>query len=228
MPATPSELQQQARALGDPTRHRIFELLVAADEPVDVADLTAELGLNHNAIRQHLAKLVAAGLVSKQQRPPVGRGRPRLCFSPVGPATQRWVGADPYQSLATLLSECVRTGDAPIEVGRRAGAALASDRSTAGAPLTQMLTLIERQGFAPRVIGPTSSAACDQDGHIEVDLDACPFASVAASDANTVCALHQGIAEGIAQTIGGVQVDHLAAHDPTVSPCRLTLRTQHH
>ena len=54
-------LQEQARALGDPTRHSIFQYVADAGHPVGVAELTAHLGLNHNAIRQHLAKLVSAG-----------------------------------------------------------------------------------------------------------------------------------------------------------------------
>ena len=50
-------LQQQARALGDPTRHAIFRYIADGDGPADVAEITAHFGLNHNAIRQHLAEL---------------------------------------------------------------------------------------------------------------------------------------------------------------------------
>ena len=53
-----SVLQTQARALGDPTRHELFRYIVDAGRPVDVVELTEHLGLHHNAIRQHLAKLV--------------------------------------------------------------------------------------------------------------------------------------------------------------------------
>ena len=55
-----SDLQLQARALGDPTRHELFRYIADAGRPVDVAELTKHLGLHHNAIRQHLAKLVEA------------------------------------------------------------------------------------------------------------------------------------------------------------------------
>ncbi|MGH9171844.1 MAG: helix-turn-helix domain-containing protein [Acidimicrobiales bacterium] len=57
------ELQQQARALGDPTRHRLSRYIAEAPDPVGVADLTAFVRLNHNAVRQHLAVLKDAGLV---------------------------------------------------------------------------------------------------------------------------------------------------------------------
>ena len=54
---TDTSLQLQARALGDPTRHSIFRYVVDSATLVDVAELTEHMGLNHNAIRQHLAKL---------------------------------------------------------------------------------------------------------------------------------------------------------------------------
>ena len=52
-------------ALGDPTRHSIFRYVAAKRRPVDVAELTAHVGLHHNAVRQHLARLVDAGLVEE-------------------------------------------------------------------------------------------------------------------------------------------------------------------
>ena len=55
-------LQRQARSLGDPTRHRIFRHIAEARHPIDVTALTALLGLNHNAVRQHLAVLEDAEL----------------------------------------------------------------------------------------------------------------------------------------------------------------------
>ena len=56
-------MQEQARALGDPTRHAIFRRIADAGRPLGVAELNEHFPLNHNAIRQHLAKLVSAGLV---------------------------------------------------------------------------------------------------------------------------------------------------------------------
>ena len=80
-----TSLQQQARALGDPTRHEVFRYLVDAARPVDVPELTEHFGLNHNAIRQHLAKLVDADLVVEETAPSTGRGRPRLRYTRLTP-----------------------------------------------------------------------------------------------------------------------------------------------
>ena len=104
-------LQQQARALGDPTRHGIFRYVADAGRPVDVAELTGHFGLNHNAIRQHLAKLVDAELVTEERAPVVGRGRPRLLYSVAPTVDSRWEVTGSYERLSLLLSEVVRTGD---------------------------------------------------------------------------------------------------------------------
>jgi hypothetical protein len=44
------DLQREARALGDPTRHRLFRHIAAAPEPVGVAELTDLVQLNHNDV----------------------------------------------------------------------------------------------------------------------------------------------------------------------------------
>ena len=102
-----TSLQVQARALGDPTRHSIFQYLVDADAPVGVAELTDHFGLNHNAIRQHLAKLVGAGLVIESTAAPSGRGRPRLEYTVDPSSDSRWGVTGPYERLAVLLTELV-------------------------------------------------------------------------------------------------------------------------
>jgi DNA-binding transcriptional ArsR family regulator len=54
---TGPDVQREARALGDPTRHRLFRYIVDAARPVGVGELTDYEQLNHNAVRQHLAVL---------------------------------------------------------------------------------------------------------------------------------------------------------------------------
>ena len=83
-------LQRQARALGDPTRHEVFRVVAQAGRPIDVAELTEHFGLNHNAIRQHLAKLVEAELVVETKAPATGRGRPRLVYEVDPRSESRW------------------------------------------------------------------------------------------------------------------------------------------
>ncbi len=56
------------KALGDPHRVRIVNLLANAPGPACVCDLTPELGLSQPTVSFHLKKLVEAGLLRREQR----------------------------------------------------------------------------------------------------------------------------------------------------------------
>ena len=208
------ELQEEARALGDPTRYEIFRYISAAKLPVDVAELTDHLGLNHNAIRQHLAKLVGAGLVSEEHAPSTGRGRPRLNYRVSPTADSRWGVAGPYERLSLLLTEMLKTGDSAVDVGRRS----VRPDDTRGAadddPVGVVVDVMERRGFDPIVR--------TRGKRVEVVLRTCPFATAALADPDSVCSLHLGIAQGVADlTDGRVVIDELVPHDPRRANCRL-------
>ena len=205
-------LQTQAQALGDPTRHELFCCLLDAERPVDVAELTEHLELHHNAIRQHLAKLLEAGLVVKSTAPRTGRGRPRLIYTVDPSAESRWGVVGPYERLSLLLSEIITTGDAPIEVGRRAGRNVPTAVGTTD-PIAVLANAMDRHGFKP-----TSKRRGEK---VEIVLNTCPFATAALADPATVCELHLGLAHGVAETFGGIVIDELVARDPRRGSCRL-------
>src|SRR5207247_10629513 len=56
------------RALSDPHRVRIVNLLSNSRSPVCVCDLTAQMDLGQPTISFHLKKLRAAGLIEREQR----------------------------------------------------------------------------------------------------------------------------------------------------------------
>jgi predicted ArsR family transcriptional regulator len=207
-------LQEQARALGDPTRHGIFRYVADAARPVGVAELTAHFGLNHNAIRQHLAKLVDAGLVIEGTAQSGGPGRPRLVYEVDPAADSRWGVVGPYERLSLLLAEIIRTGDMPVDVGWRAGQQFQSATSSPEEVITNMTDAMARLGFDPEVRR--------RGKRLDVILESCPFASTALADPDIVCALHLGVAQGLADGTG-VVVDELIAKDPRRASCRLRL-----
>lgn len=208
-------LQHQARALGDPTRFAIFRSIAASDHPVDVATLAASFGLNHNAVRQHLAKLVHAGLVEEGTHHRGGRGRPRLVYRISAAAAERWGEEGPYERLSVLLTEALASGRSPREVGREWGHRLAS--GAVADPVDAIAMAMAEQGFDPTVRR--------RGRRIEVVLQRCPFATAALADRDTVCSLHLGMAEGLAEARAGtVAVEGLTPHDPRRANCRLHLR----
>jgi len=56
------------KALGDPHRVRIVNLLATAREAVCVCDLTEFLSLSQPTVSHHMRKLVDAGLLTREQR----------------------------------------------------------------------------------------------------------------------------------------------------------------
>lgn len=210
-------LQQEAKALGDPTRHRIFRYVAESAFPVGVAELTAHMGLNHNAVRQHLAILVDAGLVLEELEPASGRpGRRALQYRLHPEVAGAWGTAGPYEWLAALLADAVERQASPRQIGQEAGRRAAPEASNGSDVLDALEEEMERRGFRP--------SRTSKGSRVDFVLGRCPFEDVAATNAKTVCQLHLGMAEGLADGLGGVEVLRLVAKNPHRAGCRVALR----
>jgi ArsR family transcriptional regulator len=56
------------KALSDPARVRLVNLLATSAEPVCVCELVEPVGLSQPTVSHHLKKLTAAGLLHREQR----------------------------------------------------------------------------------------------------------------------------------------------------------------
>jgi hypothetical protein len=149
-----------------------------------------------------------------EKKPPwVERVRPRLVYTLDPTAESRWGVRGPYERLSLWLAEIVRTGDPPVEVGRRAGRRQRLGKAETADPVGDLVDQMARHGFDPAV--RRRGAA------IEVTLRSCPFESTALADPDTVCELHLGMAYGIAEGLDGLEVDELVPKDPRRAHCRL-------
>lgn len=208
------DTQREARALGDPTRYRLFRYIVDAERAVSVAELTEFVGLNHNAVRQHLAVLKGAELVSEELEVRRRPGRPSLLYRLHPEAAGKWDTVGSYQWLARLLAEAVHAKSTVRDVGRRDGRRRgARDDERDGA--ARMEFELTRGGFRPTRI--------DRANKVEFVLGRCPFADVAATNPHEVCQLHLGLAEGLADAVGDLSVDRLVKKDPRDAGCRLVV-----
>lgn len=211
-------LQQEARALGDPTRHRIFRYIADAEGPVGVAELTDYVKLNHNAVRQHLALLKDAGLITEYIEDRSRPGRPRLLYQLHPEVTDRWEAPGSYSWLAILLAGAVRRRQDPRQVGRQEGHRRAAELPAGSDRIDLLEEEMTRRGFRPVRI--------EKGRRVEFVLGRCPFAEVAESDPETVCQLHLGMAEGLSEALGGLEVERLVRKDPHRAGCRLVLRQE--
>lgn len=209
-------LQHEARALGDPTRHRIFRYIAEAEGPVSVAELTDFVELNHNAVRQHLAVLKDANLVVEEVEDRARPGRPRLLYRLHPEVLDRWGANGAYSWLATLLARAVRRHQEPRQVGRQEGHRLAAELPGHPDRVDLLEEEIVRRGFRP--------ARVDKGRRVEFVLGRCPFAEVAQSDPGTVCQLHLGLAEGLTEGLGGLELERLVVKDARQAGCRLVVR----
>jgi predicted ArsR family transcriptional regulator len=221
-PSVNDSTQLQARALGDPTRYRIFRYLVDVGRPARVDEITELFHFHHTAIRQHLNQLVEAGLVSESTTRGTGRGRPAMRYQAVANAASRWGGAEgPYERLTELLVEVISSGRSPLEVGRASGRARSATTTTTttsdNGGIDRIVDALEQDGFAPLVQIPATS-----DAELEVVLRHCPFERAALADPATVCTLHLGIARGLAEG-SDTEVVGLRAGNPSEPDCRLLL-----
>lgn len=216
-PKIADDVQPQAKALGDPTRFRIFRYIFEAGRPIGVAELTTFTRLNHNAVRQHLEVLTSAGLVVEGIEERSQPGRPRLMYTPSQEIAGLWGTPSAYEYLATLLSEVLQTDNSPEEVGRSAGRqrAIELSRRPHGTPLALIEAEMARIGFRPTIRERSHS--------VDLVLGRCPFESAATANPSVVCRIHRGLAEGLAEGIGGIHVEDLIAKNPHKAGCRLVM-----
>lgn len=217
--------QREARALGDPTRYQIFRYVMEAEGPVGVAAITSHLGLHHNAVRQHLAKLCAAQLLVEEVGRRSGPGRPPLVYRVAPGAAGSWGSGGPYELLSLLLLQLAaaagEVGDGDVASTAVAAGRLAvtplPERSSAD-PVESLLEVLAQQGSQPQQLSKGRRT-------IEIALRRCPFEVAALADPKLVCELHRGLAQGMVEGLGAqLQLTGLVTRDPRDGDCRLRLR----
>ncbi len=211
-----SPIQKEARALGDPTRYRLFRYIADARRPVYISELEEFLAINHNAVRQHLAILKDALLVLEESENRHNPGRPRLTYSLNPEHLGAWGTESPYEKVAMLLTTVIKSGRTAHDVGRSEGVRRAQKLPN-HADLLQILDEELRfGGFKPLYAS----------GKLEYDivLQNCPYKEVAILDPHTICQLHEGILEGLVAELEEHTTVRLMVRDPKRAGCCVKLR----
>jgi predicted ArsR family transcriptional regulator len=207
-PAAPST--QVHRALSEPSRLRLLEVLREAKHPLDVRELGRRVGLHANTVRSHLAILAEAGLVSTTREQRHRPGRPPVLYQAATESLE--ADALAYRLLAEILASHL-AGSEPDPSPRAEQAGRAWGAHLIGRPppftpisnqdtVNQVVHLHQRLGFRPELEHATNGN--------EIVLKRCPFHQTATSYQAVICPLHLGLIRGALAELGsGVEADSL-------------------
>ena len=199
------------RALSDPSRVRILELVQEAEAPLDARELGTRVGLHLNTVRAHLRILAEAGLVSARREEPTRPGRPRVLYQATAEPPDEPVLAS-YRLLAQILaSQLAGSERDPSARAEEAGRAWGAHLVRKPPPFTsiskqetidEVVRLHEEYGFRPELRRAKSGQ--------ELVLKRCPFQEVATSYQAVICPLHLGLIRGALAELGtGIEADSL-------------------
>lgn len=202
------------RALADPSRARLLDVLRTSERALAAEELAATLDLHPNTVRAHLQVLADAGFVVASREERTRPGRPRRLFTAVPEAAEQ-----EHELLAAALASSLE----PLPDG--AALAAAAGRSwghvlverlepgrepTAAACVQRVASLLQRRGFAPHTTGD------------EIVMQRCPFRELAERYPRVVCSLHAGIIDGALAELGApIEVERLV---PWVTPTSCVAR----
>lgn len=204
--------------LAQPTRARLFALLVEIKHPAGTLELAERLGLHANGVRVHLERMEAAGLVVRA-RARQARGRPRDAWTIAADARP---GGDPpsaYAALSRWLARAIPPRPGRLRdveaAGRDIGRELAP-RGAAGVEQAVESTLVAL-GFQPR----TQAGA---GGEVTYCLGNCPYRDAVRENQEVVCTLHKGMTRGLLDVLDPTaKLAGFVPRDPDTAGCLIQL-----
>jgi predicted ArsR family transcriptional regulator len=199
------------RALSDPSRVRILEVLQEAEAPLGARELGTRVGLHLNTVRSHLRVLAEAGLASARGEERTRPGRPRVLYEATAEALDAPALAS-YRLLAQILASYLAGSERdPSARAEEAGRVWGAHLVRKPPPFTsiskeetidEVVRLHEQFGFRPELRRAKSGR--------EIVLKRCPFQEVATAYQAVVCPVHLGLMRGALAELGtGVEADWL-------------------
>jgi predicted ArsR family transcriptional regulator len=199
------------RALSDPSRVRILELLREAEAPLGARELGTRVGLHLNSVRSHLRILAEAGLVSARREERTRPGRPRVLYEATAEPLDERAPAS-YRLLAQILASYLAGSERdPSARAEEAGQVWGAHLVRKPPPFTsiskeetidEVVRLHDQFGFRPELRRAKSGQ--------EIVLKRCPFQEVATTYQAVICPVHLGLMRGALAELGtGVEADWL-------------------
>jgi predicted ArsR family transcriptional regulator len=171
---------------------------------VTVNEIAEAFQIHRNAAKHHLDRLLEAGLLRAEFRRVNGRrgpgaGRPSKLYSSTDVEVAFSLPERHYDLLAHLLLQALTQGADLEIVGARFGRQLAEAKRADGAaiePADGVRSVLDGLGFQTTV-------ETDEDGHVWVTTENCPFGWVAVeASEGAVCRLDRAIIAGVLEGFG--------------------------
>ena len=197
-------------SLDDDTRRRLYELVVAADQPVSRDTASRELEIDRSLAAYHLDRMANEGLLDVSFARPEGRGGPgagRPAKHYERSSTEIAVSLPPrdYRLAAEILARAVEE-DTSGQLRRavETAAARIGAEDVAGSSTDDLVEVLRDQGFEPY--------------HDEgvVRLRNCPFHRLAQDHTDLVCGMNLAMLTGVLEELDASASAHL---DPAPGRC---------
>lgn len=203
-------------ALADDTRRALYEYVVAQREPVGREQAATALGFAQHNVNFHLDRLVEEGLLEVEFRRLSGRtgpgaGRPSKLYRRSDREFSVTLPPRRYDLVGDILAAAVTRASAgePLQAALAdtaysEGHALGEAGRDLGDPETPegLARVLGTQGYEPQVRDDV------------VELDNCPFDSLAHKHTEVVCALNKSFVQGVADGLGCQGITACLEPDP--------------
>jgi len=190
-------------ALGDPTRRKVYDLVVASGRSMSRDEVAQGLGVARTLAAFHLDKLVEAGLLEVgyarlANRPPgPGAGRPAKLYRRSESQVEVSLPPRSYVEVGALLAEAVERSGADLTLQRvahergRAVAGLRDGGSVGGIGNGEdMWEVLREWGYEP------------DERDAEICLRNCPFHALAQQFPPLICGMNLALLSGLAEGAG--------------------------
>ena len=201
---------------------QLLKLLRASKLGLSVDELSKGLEITRNAIRQHLASLEAAGLVTLGPTRPSGGGRPQQLY--ILTELGKEMSPRQYSWLAQLVVASVRREEGMENMSKRMneiGANVAQQIRSQYPDLTTHQEKVEKLAEVMDQLGYNARNATLPGGEAVIEADNCVFHTMAKKDLE-ICHLDRGLMETF--TDSKVEQNECMARGGNV--CRFKLKSR--
>jgi len=213
-------------ALADPARRMLYRFVARQDDAVSRDQAAVHTGLPRHAVKFHLDRLVAEGLLEVEFRRLTGRrgpgaGRPAKLYRRSAVEISVSLPERRYELVGRILAEAVESAgsgtpamaavaDAAARAGRRMAATTRAADANAASGSASVARILASYGYEPRAVGDRM-----------ILLVNCPFDALAVEHRELVCGINLEMIRAITGALGLTDTD--VQLNPAPGRCCVTL-----